>query len=63
MQPHTIKVTIDKGGVITTEVSGIQGEGCDALTAWLTQLGNVDEDRATPDYYELNADVLKDVGW
>jgi hypothetical protein len=50
-QNHTIDVEISQEGEIRTTVNGVQGEGCEALTQWLEELGEVVEHRRTPDYY------------
>lgn len=49
-QPHQIKVTIRPDGKITSEVIGVEGPACTTLSAWLDELGKIEEDRHTPDY-------------
>ena len=48
--PHTIIITIDENGKLSGEVKGISGPHCGPLSAWLDELGEVIDDRQTPDY-------------
>ena len=50
-QKHTIDVEIGPEGEIRTTVNGVQGNGCEGLTQWLEELGEVVEHRRTPDFY------------
>ena len=51
MQSFTIEITIDEEGQTTGEVKGIQGPSCSDISKFLDELGEVVEDRPTPDYY------------
>lgn len=48
--PHEIEITIDADGNVTGEVHGISGPQCGPISKWLDSLGDVVEDRNTPDY-------------
>lgn len=48
---HDIVIIIAPDGKITSEVKGVTGAACGPLTAWLQELGKVEVDRHTPDYY------------
>lgn len=50
--PHTLVIEIKPDGKITGEVKGVNGKHCAPLSAWLDELGEVIEDRHTPDYYK-----------
>jgi hypothetical protein len=49
-----IRITIGKDGNISAEVVGVEGQKCTDLSKFLDQLGQVTEDRLTPDYYRDN---------
>jgi len=51
MQSFTIEITIDEEGQTTGEVKGVQGPSCSDISKFLDELGEVVEDRPTPDYY------------
>jgi hypothetical protein len=50
--PHTITVKFKPDGSFTAKVTGIQGPGCEEVSAWLDQLGEVTADVKTADYYQ-----------
>lgn len=49
---HTIDISIDEEGKITSEVKGITGSACTQISKFLDDLGTVTEDRHTSDYYK-----------
>jgi len=49
MAKHTIEVTIEPGGVVTSEVHGILGSGCEVECKWIDELGELVEHRKTND--------------
>ena len=49
---HTITIEISADGQISGEVHGVKGTSCSDITKWLDELGEVKEDRHTPDYYQ-----------
>ena len=51
-QPHIIEIVIDDQGKLTSEVVGIEGQECTNLTKWLDELGKVEVDKHTPDYFK-----------
>ncbi len=49
-KPHVIEITITPEGKIIGEVKGVAGPACAPLSQWLDELGQVLDDRPTPDY-------------
>ncbi|MBM0745007.1 DUF2997 domain-containing protein (plasmid) [Phormidium sp. CLA17] len=52
MQTPTIIITLELGQSIKTEVKGVQGEGCKALTKPLAELGTVEKFTPKPEFYD-----------
>lgn len=49
---------IQKDGTVTTEVQGMKGEGCHAITAAFQQaLGSTVEEENRPEYYDVVDDM------
>ena len=55
---HSLKITINEDGTLESEVLDISGPSCEALTAWLDNLGEVKEHKRTPDYFQLKKDKV-----
>jgi len=49
---HTIEIVIGTDGKVTSEVKGVMGPDCAKLTAWLDELGSVEVDKHTGDWYK-----------
>lgn len=62
MQQQEIEITIDKNGKIAYTIKGIKGSGCDSISAILEQLGSVEEETKTGEYYEYGSDAHINVG-
>ena len=58
-QPHTITIVITPDGKLTSEVKGIAGADCAMLTKWLNELGQVEVDKHTDDYYKRPQQMVK----
>ena len=58
-QPHSIEIVIGQDGKLTSEVKGVAGADCTALTKWLDELGEVEVDSKTPDYYRKPRQTVK----
>jgi hypothetical protein len=52
MTAHTIIIEIAPDGKVTGEVKGVTGKQCGSLTKWLDEIGEVLEDKHTPDYFK-----------
>jgi hypothetical protein len=48
---HTIEITIAPDGTITAVVQGVEGPVCGDLSKWLDEVGRVETDEPTTDYY------------
>jgi hypothetical protein len=46
-----IKITID-GSLVTSEVSGVEGEGCDQVDKIIQNMGKVKSNKKTAAYYK-----------
>ena len=58
-KPHIIEIVIDDQGKLTSEVVGIEGQECTTITKWLDELGEVEVDSKTPDYYKQPKQTVK----
>jgi len=58
-KPHVIEIVIDELGKLTSEVMGIEGKECTDLTKWLDELGKVEVDKHTSDYYKKPKQTIK----
>lgn len=59
MNQHTIIIEIGEDGSITGEVKGVTGKSCSDISKWLDELGEVTEDRHTPDYYKPDQSIRR----
>lgn len=58
-QPHVIEIKITPEGKVVGEITGVAGQSCAPLSAWLDQLGNVESDSQTPDYHRRSAQTVQ----
>ena len=54
---YTIVANIDEEGNVTFEVKGIKGPGCERALEPFEKLGQVVEDRKTPEYYQAEVSI------
>lgn len=62
MQNQEIEITIEPNGKIAYTIKGIKGSACESISALLEQLGNVEEENKTGEYYEYGSDAHINVG-
>ncbi len=62
MQNQEIEITIEPNGKIVYTIKGIKGSACESISALLEQLGNVEEENKTGEYYEYGSDAHINVG-
>jgi len=55
--PYEIVVTIDESGNVSMEVKGIKGPGCEKVLKPFEGLGEVLEERRTPEYYQREVGI------
>ena len=61
MPNHTIQIKITPEGVIKSEIHGVAGPGCEGLGNWLADLGTVEEDRPTDDYFQYGGEAAYEI--
>ncbi|MCB0064326.1 MAG: DUF2997 domain-containing protein, partial [Caldilineaceae bacterium] len=54
--------SIGPNGKIEYTIKGIKGSACDSISALLEQLGKVEEEAKTGEYYEYGSDAHIHVG-
>ena len=54
---YTIVANIDEEGNVTFEVKGIKGPGCERALEPFEKLGQVVEERKTPEYYQAEVSI------
>ncbi|MCB0080207.1 MAG: DUF2997 domain-containing protein [Caldilineaceae bacterium] len=62
MQNLEIEISIGPNGKIEYTIKGIKGSACDSISALLEQLGKVEEEAKTGEYYEYGSDAHIHVG-
>lgn len=55
---HTITIEITQEGKVVGEVKGVQGQQCMQLSEWIGDLGEVLEDKKTPDYFKQSRQTI-----
>lgn len=59
-RPHSITLKLEEDGTLSAKVTGIQGPGCQGVTEWLAELGEVVEDKPTAEFYRMSTTSAKD---
>jgi hypothetical protein len=57
MQKEEIEITIRPDGQIEYTIKGVKGSACDTISALLAQLGKIQTEQRTGEYYEQDADA------
>ncbi|NJN84988.1 MAG: DUF2997 domain-containing protein [Caldilineaceae bacterium] len=58
MQSETIEIAIQPDGRVEYTIKGVQGNSCESISALLEQLGQVEHEERTDDYYAQNTEEL-----
>ena len=64
MQSQEIEITIERDGRVAYTIKGVKGSACEDISALLEQIGRVEEEERTGEYYEReeSGDVALSVG-
>lgn len=62
MQKEEIEITIRPDGRIEYTIKGVKGAACDTISALLEQLGKIQTESRTGEYYEQDADTHINLG-
>lgn len=57
MNLEEIEITVLRDGRVEYTIKGIKGAACESLSALLEQLGRVEHEERTGEYYEFDADT------
>ncbi len=57
MQREEIEITILPDGRVEYTIKGVKGSACESISALLEQLGQVEREERTGEYYERDADT------
>lgn len=57
MQRQEIEVTIRPDGSVEYTIKGVKGSACESISALLEQLGKVETESRTAEYYDQNPDT------
>lgn len=57
MEREEIEIEIRPDGKVEYRIKGVQGSGCESISALLEKLGRVEESERTAEYYENEPDV------
>ncbi len=52
MQSQEIEITIGRDGRMAYTIKGVKGSACEDISALLEQIGRVEEEERTGEYYE-----------
>jgi predicted transcriptional regulator len=62
MQKEEIEITIRPDGQIEYTIKGVKGAACDTISTLLEQLGKIQAERHTGEYYEQEGDAHLNLG-
>lgn len=57
MNREEIEITIMPDGKVEYTIKGVKGSACENISALLEQLGKVEEEQRTTEYYQQDPDV------
>jgi hypothetical protein len=58
MTIEEIEIIIRPDGKVEYTIRGVKGSGCESISALLEQLGTVETETRTGEYYEQDPDVI-----
>jgi hypothetical protein len=62
VQRQEIEIEIHRDGRVEYRIKGVQGPGCESISALLERLGRVEHEERTSEYYDQNPDAVVHVG-
>lgn len=57
MEREEIEIEIRPDGRVEYRIKGVQGSGCESISALLEKLGRVEQNERTAEYYENEPDA------
>lgn len=57
MERQEIEIAIHPDGRVEYRIKGVQGSGCDSISALLEQLGRVEQSERTAEYFAQDPDA------
>lgn len=58
-KPHIIEIEIGPDGKLSSTVIGVEGQDCTNISKWLDEIGTVEVDHKTSDYYRKPKQTVK----
>ncbi len=58
MERQEIEIEIHPDGRVEYRIKGVLGPGCESISALLEQLGRVEHEERTAEYYDQNPDAV-----
>ncbi|MEM7129718.1 MAG: DUF2997 domain-containing protein [Chloroflexota bacterium] len=62
MQREEIEILVHPDGSVEYTIKGIKGSGCESISQLLEQLGRVEVEEKTGEYYDFGQDVQISIG-
>lgn len=62
MQREEIEITVHPDGRVEYLIKGVKGSACENISALLEQLGQIEQEERTAEYYEKDTDTNVHVG-
>ena len=59
---HEIEFLIKEDGTIEYTIKGVKGAACEDISSFFADLGQVESERKTPEYYESQKQGVKITG-
>lgn len=62
MHSQEIEISIHPGGRVEYTIKGVKGSACESISALLEQLGNVEHEERTGEYYAQDGETHIHIG-